>query len=192
MQKEEVASRGSLRAAGRADGTERCFIHLCVYEAELGAGLKMLKVDLVVVCVKTCCILLFPKALLLMSFLEELSCAPTKLLLPSCPSSPHGPEYIILPKMLRAPHFYSSGTGLWLRSLFQSWTASFQAHSRCLVGASTSDLPWSAAKDKPTQNRGPHHHPSACFQNHQGSLVKERDIFGACFNSAGEMMMDPL
>lgn len=115
------------------------------FTAELGAGLKMLKVDLVVARVKTCWILLFPKALHRMSFPEELpvhprcsSCHPAPALLmgqrtSSCQKSPdHHTSALLRP--------------LCFRPRFQSWIASFLAHSRCLVGVSISDLPRSAAK----------------------------------------------
>lgn len=112
-----------------------CFI------AEPRTRLRVLKVDLIVACVKTCWILLFSKALHDMNFLEELpvppwcfSCHPT-LALPLGPGTS---------SCQRCPDHHASALlrSLRFRPQFQNWISSFLAYGRCLVDVSISDLPW--------------------------------------------------
>lgn len=196
-QRGEAVSRGSLRATGRADVTKHCFV---CFTAELGAGLRVLKVDLVVARVKTCWILSFPKALHRMSFLEELSvhprcssCHPT-LALPmgqrtsSCQRYPDHHTFALLRPLYVLGHCFKAGLpAFWpTADVFLCVHLSFTMISNKSSGACTSE-------DKVAQNKDSiHHRPSACFQNQQCLSPNGRDIFCACFNRTDKMMIDPL
>lgn len=107
------------------------------------AGLRMLKVDLVVACVKTCWILLLHKTLHLMSFLKEFpvylqcsSCHPALALLTdrrtSCQRrSDHHTSALLRPPRVSG-HCFKAGS-----------SAAWSTPDDCV---STSDLPCSAAE----------------------------------------------
>lgn len=170
-----------------------CFI------AELGTRLRVLKVDLIVACVKTCWILLFPKTLHYLNFLEEL---PVPLWCSSCHPTPALPLGLGTSSCPRCPDHHASAVlrPLWFRPRFQSWIASFLAYGRCLVGVSISDLPWwPAAKVQGHVPLKTKQHKIRIFTIILLPAFKisrafwwKRDIFCACFNSADKMMVDPL